>query len=445
MFDMSFFSESAPIATGWTAYNADKFYPRLATRKPQTPSSSDEDMPSPSGSGTASDESSADEAPGPIAPLLGDSLTRMESESSDSEPLPDVSVSLRCLLNLFISLCLLIIAQSLPLRGVDSKQKLRGGQKGKPRKPQKVYGKANKRSNKFHKQQKAKDRYSPNLKAGSGGGFRSQSEDPEEGSKADGGPLIRIGEGIVVEWDQFAWNAVFGLDSDSTHCPTSAPYSTFIKAKVETLNDPVLEAQQMARRARSKQSITLYNCLDEFEKEEILSEEDKWFCPRCKEFCRASKKFDLWHTPDILIVHLKRFSSSGTRRDKIDAVVDCPIEGLDISTRVLEKIDGKQQVYDLIAIDDHMGGLGGGHYTAFAKNFQDGNWYKFDDTQVSNPISNTRNMITSHAYLLFYRRRSDHPLGGPLLEGACRKYAAENEAEVDEEAAQASEEGTGSR
>lgn len=321
---------------------------------------------------------------------------------------------------------------------------MRGGRKGKkPKKASKVYGKKN-RSNKFQKQQKAKGRYSPNQK-GSGGGFHSQSDEPEEGSRADGGPLIRIGEGIVVEWDQSAWNAVFGLDSDSTDNTGNAPYTTFFKNRVETLHDTVLEAQQMARRARSKQGISLYDCLDEFEKEEILSEEDKWFCPRCKEFCRASKKFDLWHTPDVLIVHLKRFSSNGTRRDKIDAVVDCPIEGLDISTRVLEKSDGKQEVYDLIAIDDHMGGLGGGHYTAFAKNFQDGKWYKFDDTHVSNPITNTKNMITGHAYLLFYRRRSDRPLGGPMLQEACRKYAAENEPEVDEEAAQTSEEGTESR
>lgn len=30
-----------------------------------------------------------------------------------------------------------------------------------------------------------------------------------------------------------------------------------------------------------------------------------------------------------------------------------------------------------------MGGLGGGHYTAFAKNFIDNNWYLFDDSHTT--------------------------------------------------------------
>lgn len=325
-------------------------------------------------------------------------------------------------------------------------QRLRGGRKSKQKKPNKTYGKKS-RGAKFNKQPKTKDRYSPVLRGsggGGGGGFQHQTDEPEDGSKADGGPLIRFGEGIVVEWDSAAWNAVFGLESDDTDNPNRAPYSTFKSGVMETLKDAHLEAEQLARRARTKDGINLYDCLDEFEKEEILSEDDKWYCPRCKEHCRAAKKFDLWLTPDVLIVHLKRFSSSGSRRDKIDVNVDFPIEGLDISSRVLEKKDGKQEVYDLIAIDDHMGGLGGGHYTGCAKNFQDNNWYKYDDTHVSGPIKNTKNMISGHAYLLFYRRRSDRPLGGPKLEEAYRKYAADNEPEVDDDAAQNSE-GTASR
>lgn len=267
------------------------------------------------------------------------------------------------------------------------------------------------------------------------------NDDTEWGSKADGGPLVRLGEGIVVDWSPDAWDTVFGRNGDDDN--KKAALSTFLGDRVETLKDPVLEARAQARNSRSNKGICLDDCLAEFEKEEILSEEDKWYCPKCKEFCRAAKKFDLWHTPDILIVHLKRFSSAGHRRDKIDAVVDFPIEGLDISKRVLEKADGKQEVYDLIAIDDHMGGLGGGHYTAFAKNFEDGGWYKFDDSFVA-PVKNTASMITSHAYLLFYRRRSDRPLGGAKLEEACRIYAAENAAPEDDEAANNSE-GTESR
>lgn len=203
-------------------------------------------------------------------------------------------------------------------------------------------------------------------------------EDPEWGSRADGGPLVRLGEGIVVDWNPKLWDTIFGRDSDFDN--KEAKYATFTTGNIETLRDPQLDAKIQERKAKAGKGISLDDCLDEFEKKEILSEEDKWYCPRCKEFCRAEKKFDLWQTPDILIVHLKRFSSTGHRRDKIDATVDFPITDLDITRRVLEKKSGKEEVYDLIAIDDHLGGLGGGHYTAFAKNFVDDAWYKFDGT-----------------------------------------------------------------
>jgi ubiquitin carboxyl-terminal hydrolase 4/11/15 len=107
---------------------------------------------------------------------------------------------------------------------------------------------------------------------------------------------------------------------------------------------------------------------------------DTWYCPRCKEHRRASKKFELWRTPDILVMHLKRFSSSAMRRDKLDVMVDFPVEGLDLTSRVVESQEGKQEIYDLIAVDDHWGGLGGGHYTAFAKSYVDGEWYEYNGT-----------------------------------------------------------------
>ena len=40
--------------------------------------------------------------------------------------------------------------------------------------------------------------------------------------------------------------------------------------------------------------------------------------------------------------------------------------------------DGKSLTYDLFAVNNHYGGLAGGHYTAFAKNCYDNNWYEYD-------------------------------------------------------------------
>ena len=185
------------------------------------------------------------------------------------------------------------------------------------------------------------------------------------------GALIRLGEGIVVEWHEDAWSKVFDGYGNSVDLRGSRTF-----ANMERLRDVELEQRRKVRSSRRSRGITLDECLDEFEKAEVLSAQDMWYCPRCKEHRRASKKFDVWKTPDILVCHLKRFSSN--RRDKLDMLVDFPVQGLDLTRRVLNKEAGKEEVYDLIAVDDHYGGLGGGHYTAYAKNFVDGRWYNYN-------------------------------------------------------------------
>jgi ubiquitin carboxyl-terminal hydrolase 4/11 len=195
---------------------------------------------------------------------------------------------------------------------------------------------------------------------------------------------VRLGEGLVVDWNPQAWEALFtGTEEDDMRGASTWD-------KMSKFDDPELDARRNALKQRRKNGITLDDCLNEFGKEEILSEMDTWYCPKCKEHQRASKKFELWKTPDILVMHLKRFSSSAMRRDKLDVFVDFPIQGLDLTSRVIETEEGKQEVYDLFAVDDHWGGLGGGHYTAFAKNFVDNEWYEYNgawlpaNTQAAN-------------------------------------------------------------
>lgn len=207
----------------------------------------------------------------------------------------------------------------------------------------------------------------------------------------DDGPLIRLGEGIVVDWNAAAFDALFGADSADDHMRGLPTYEN-----PTTFRDTELMAKRTARLQRRKNGITLEDCLNEFGKEEILSEADTWYCPRCKEHRRATKKFELWKTPDILVMHLKRFSSSSTRRDKLDVFVDFPVEGLDLTSRVIETEEGKQEIYDLFAVDDHWGGLGGGHYTAFAKNFYDDKWYEYNGTY---DVQRLGYVITSYRYL----------------------------------------------
>ncbi|KAL7323542.1 hypothetical protein PS15p_211424 [Mucor circinelloides] len=214
--------------------------------------------------------------------------------------------------------------------------------------------------------------------------------------------IIRQGEGILLEWTPKKAQQLFGT---SRHHGNDSGVCTDAWDDMHDLGDP----NDTDMSAQQKKQVTLSDCLDEFTKEEELSEEDLWYCPKCKKHQRATKKFDLWRMPEIMVVHLKRFSHSRTWRDKIDALIDFPTSELDLTDRVLSIEDHtsvKEEdrlIYDLYGVDNHYGGLGGGHYTSFAQNFEDKNWYNFDDSHVSKVDVN--DVKTTAAYLLFYRRR----------------------------------------
>ncbi|KAH7318841.1 hypothetical protein B0J17DRAFT_686237 [Rhizoctonia solani] len=206
-------------------------------------------------------------------------------------------------------------------------------------------------------------------------------------------PLVKPTDALVCQWPHTMQSHFFGPESSLFDW-----WEEFIHPEVQALR----EAQTKSR--SGKRSIDIEDCLDEFTKEEQLGEEDLWYCPRCKKHQQATKRFELWSIPDILVVHLKRFSNARAMRDKIDALVEFPITGLDLNNRVGE---GADCVYDLFAVDEHMGGLGGGHYRAYAKNLSDGEWYHFDDSYVTK--SSAEDSINANAYLLFYRRRALNP------------------------------------
>jgi len=79
---------------------------------------------------------------------------------------------------------------------------------------------------------------------------------------------------------------------------------------------------------------TLQECVQEFTKEEILDNDDKWRCPRCKTYQKAKKKIDIWKLPSIMIVHLKRFEFTEEKRAKIRDYVDFPLKNLDLTPYV---------------------------------------------------------------------------------------------------------------
>ncbi|XP_062181990.1 ubiquitin carboxyl-terminal hydrolase 5-like isoform X2 [Phragmites australis] len=156
-----------------------------------------------------------------------------------------------------------------------------------------------------------------------------------------------------------------------------------------------------AKRTRSE-PLSLYSCLDAFLREEPLVPEDMWYCPRCKEQRQASKKLDLWRLPEVLVIHLKRFSFSRSTRQKLEIFVNFPIHNFDLTRYIANKKSSHRQIYELYAVSNHYGSMASGHYTAFIKLLDENRWYNFDDSQVS--AINEEDVKSGAAYVLFYRR-----------------------------------------
>jgi ubiquitin carboxyl-terminal hydrolase 8 len=144
----------------------------------------------------------------------------------------------------------------------------------------------------------------------------------------------------------------------------------------------------------------LIGCLDSyFEKNEHV---ETWKCDKCKKM-GCKKSIHSWSFPDYLVVHLKRFTSSGT---KITNHIDYPVDNLDLTKYITEdKGDPNNYIYELYAVNYHSGSLQGGHYWSSCKNLDD-NWYLYNDACVTKYNDNTINSIVSkEAYILFYRRK----------------------------------------
>ncbi|EDU42662.1 ubiquitin carboxyl-terminal hydrolase 19 [Pyrenophora tritici-repentis Pt-1C-BFP] len=234
--------------------------------------------------------------------------------------------------------------------------------------------KKSKKARKHERKMERKHKNNKNFKHRKGGKVVDEPNYPEDPENDSDERLIRMGEALVLDWNAESMDALFGASSDED------ARGMDVMKLIEVLDDPEIQEKKANRAARRKNGINLDACFVESSKSEVLSEDNAWYCSRCKELRRATKTLEIWTVPDILIIHLKRFSGHRTFRDKIEELVDFPVEGLDLSGKVGFPED-KDLTYDLFAVDNHYGGLGGGHYTAYAQNFFDKQWYEYNDDQ----------------------------------------------------------------
>jgi len=215
------------------------------------------------------------------------------------------------------------------------------------------------------------------------------------------------GQGNTVRELDAAADQFLDLAELATHS-----YSLAIDCDLKLYSDTVLEIlkKPACEQIAQQQGVPLTECFALFSAEERLTQENKWYCPKCRDWREATKKLDIWRLPPILIIHLKRFGFSHFHSSKVDTLVDFPLEGLDLHDFVLSSSANSQKeplVYDLYAVINHFGSLGYGHYTAMAKRQTPSGptWYHFDDTNVTEIDNPPREVVTSAVYILFYKRR----------------------------------------
>ncbi|EQC42366.1 hypothetical protein SDRG_00104 [Saprolegnia diclina VS20] len=166
---------------------------------------------------------------------------------------------------------------------------------------------------------------------------------------------------------------------------------------------------------RDVPELTLRRCLESFMATERMGVD--WACEQCQSTSGGTRYTDLSRSPDILMLHLKRFHYSSVQHHKVNELVTFPLEGLDL-TPYLHKVpsDVNSGLYDLFAVANHTGGLSEGHYTTYCRFDLPRHdvslesalptshvWLCFDDEVVCEiPASK---VVSNAAYVLFYKRR----------------------------------------
>lgn len=112
--------------------------------------------------------------------------------------------------------------------------------------------------------------------------------------------------------------------------------------------------------------------------------------------------------PKVLVINIKRFKYTKDGREKLTANINFPVRSLRLQnfTSKEHQHQGITELYDLYAVSNHYGTLGGGHYVAYCKvkdtEGKEG-WYCFNDKVVTKISEDS--VVTPNAYILFYAKR----------------------------------------
>jgi ubiquitin carboxyl-terminal hydrolase 36/42 len=158
----------------------------------------------------------------------------------------------------------------------------------------------------------------------------------------------------------------------------------------------------------------LLQALNEFCKEEILSDDNAFHCLTCNQFVPATRSYQLIKTLPVIPVHLKRFvyDQRTNTVNKIKKFIGYP-ELLDMTPyfdkNIQESLTANKEnnvlLYQLHAVVVHLGERAqSGHVYAYIQS-PDGLWYKANDSSVTH-VDINEVVTNKDAYMLFYSKVS---------------------------------------
>lgn len=150
-------------------------------------------------------------------------------------------------------------------------------------------------------------------------------------------------------------------------------------------------------------NVSLMDCLSIFFGTDPLEGDNEYSCDVCTKKNRGVKYLKILELPEVLCIHFKRYESIGSA--KITTHVSFPLKDLDLSPFLSDSAKPQCTTYNLIACICHHGSaLLTGHYTTYALNCYDDQWYEFDDQYVT--LVSESQIESCEAYILFYQKVS---------------------------------------
>ena len=148
----------------------------------------------------------------------------------------------------------------------------------------------------------------------------------------------------------------------------------------------------------NKNTVSIYDCFDEYCITEPLTGENMWYNDVKKEKQDAVRTLLFWKLPETLIITLKRFNSNAR---KISKHINIPLDDINLSKYIVG-YNKSSYVYEVYGVCNQSGSVFGGHYTANIKK-QSGKWYNYNDVTIKE-ITESK-VITPEAYCLFLKKK----------------------------------------